>query len=54
MENIIIAVILAGMVHSYVTNDDKQEAFVDDTKWQSIGNFSVKKGEVEWVMVTDD
>ena len=54
MENIIIAAILAGMVHSYVTNDDKQEAFVDETKWQSIGNFSVKDGDVKWVMITDD
>tara|TARA_R100001015_G_C4477835_1_gene59317 strand:+ start:341 stop:505 length:165 start_codon:yes stop_codon:yes gene_type:complete len=54
MENIIIAAIVAGMVHSYITTDDKQEAFVDETNWQSIGNFSVKKGEVEWVMITDD
>ena len=56
MENIIIAAILATMVYSHVTGDEKEEAVKDNINWELAGNFRTEStpNPVQWVIITDE
>ena len=56
MENIIIAAMLATMIHGHVTGDKKQEAVRDNINWELAGNFRTESSPntVQWVIITDD
>ena len=56
MENIIIAAILATMVYSHVTSDEKEEAVKDNINWELAGNFRTEStpNTVQWVIITDE
>ena len=55
MENIIIAAMLAAMIHGHVTVDDKQKVIKDDLNWELAGNFRTEStpNTVQWVIITD-
>tara|TARA_R100000149_G_C5740796_1_gene54992 strand:- start:44 stop:214 length:171 start_codon:yes stop_codon:yes gene_type:complete len=56
MENIIIAAILAAMIHGHITGDEKQEAVNNDINWELAGNFRTEStpNTVQWVIITDE
>tara|TARA_R100000231_G_C5275718_1_gene150035 strand:- start:438 stop:608 length:171 start_codon:yes stop_codon:yes gene_type:complete len=56
MENIIIAAMLAAMIHGHVTGEKKQEAVKDNINWELAGNFRTESSPntVQWVIITDD
>lgn len=56
MENIMIAAILAAMIHGHVTGGEKQEAVKDDINWELAGNFRTEStpNTVQWVIITDE
>ena len=56
MENIIIAAMLAAMIHGHVTGNEKQEAVRDNINWELAGNFRTESSPntVQWVIITDD
>ena len=56
MENIIIAAMLAAMIHGHVTGDEKQETVKDDINWELAGNFRTEStpNTVQWVIITDE
>ena len=55
MENIIIAAMLAAMIHGHVTGDGKQKVIKDDLNWELAGNFRTEStpNTVQWVIITD-
>ena len=55
MENIIIAAILAAMIHSYVDNEKEQKAVTEEINWDLAGNFRTEStpNTVQWVIITD-
>jgi hypothetical protein len=55
MENIIIAAMLAAMIHGHVTSGEKQEFVKDDINWELAGNFRTEStpNTVQWVIITD-
>ena len=55
MENIIIAAILAAMIHGHLTGDEKQEVVKDNINWDLAGNFRTEStpNTVQWVIITD-
>tara|TARA_R100001440_G_scaffold33124_1_gene52034 strand:- start:1893 stop:2072 length:180 start_codon:yes stop_codon:yes gene_type:complete len=55
MENIIIAVMLAAMIHGHVTGEEKQEVIKDNINWDLAGNFRTEStpNTVQWVIITD-
>lgn len=54
MENIIIAAMLAAMIHGHVTGDEKQEVVKDNINWDLAGNFRTEStpNTVQWVIIT--
>ena len=56
MENIIIAAMLAAMIHGHVTGKEKQENVKDDINWELAGNFRTEStpNTVQWVIITDE
>ena len=56
MENIIIAAMLAAMIHGHVTGCEKQEVVKDDINWELAGNFRTEStpNNVQWVIITDE
>ena len=55
MENIIIAAMLAAMIHGHVTCGEKQEVVKDNINWDLAGNFRTEStpNTVQWVIITD-
>jgi|TARA_Y100000114_G_scaffold140020_1_gene144540 hypothetical protein len=55
MENIIIALMLAAMIHGHVTGGEKQEVVKDNINWDLAGNFRTEStpNTVQWVIITD-
>ena len=56
MENILIAAVLAAMIHGYVTGDKKQEAVKNNINSEVAANFRTEStpNTVQWVIITDD
>ena len=56
MENIIIAAILAAMIHSYVDNEKEQKAVTEEINWDLAGNFRTEStpNTVQCVIITDE
>jgi len=56
MENIIIAAMLAAMIHGHVTGGEKQEVVKDDINWELAGNFRTEStpNTVQWIIITDE
>ena len=54
MENIIIAAMLAAMIHGHLTGDEKQEVVKDNINWDLAGNFRTEStpNTVQWVIIT--
>ena len=55
MENIIIAAMLAMMIHGHITGDEKQEVVKENINWELAGNFRTESSPntVQWVIITD-
>ena len=55
MENIIIAAMLAMMIHGHVTGNEKQEVVKENIDWELAGNFRTESSlnTVQWVIITD-
>ena len=59
MENIIIAAMLAAMIHGHVTGGEKREEekiVKDNINWELAGNFRTEStpNTVQWVIITDE
>tara|TARA_Y100000114_G_scaffold27357_1_gene23054 strand:+ start:6551 stop:6766 length:216 start_codon:yes stop_codon:yes gene_type:complete len=59
MENLVIAAILAAMIHGHITGGEKhekQEIVKDDINWDLAGNFRTEStpNNVQWVIITDE
>ena len=59
MENIIIAAMLAAMIHGHVTGgekSEKQKIVKDDINWELAGHFRTEStpNTVQWVIITDE
>jgi|TARA_R100001079_G_scaffold21173_1_gene10710 hypothetical protein len=59
MENLVIAAILAAMIHGHITGGEKhekQEIVKDDINWELAGNFRTEStpNNVQWVIITDE
>ena len=56
MENILIAAVLAAMIHGHVTGNEKNEAVRDNINWELAGNFRTEStpNTVQWVIITDE